>query len=123
MEQMLWTLRARSGQQDGESSSSYILPLLFIKRLSAVFDDEVERLTQKFGDHEDGVEVIEEDPFARPFYRTPRGPLGVWCEPPRAVRLAPREKAPKTLGEQLTATIRAIVMKHNRDLAGSHRHR
>src|SRR5262245_28908236 len=51
MEQMLWDAACSiRGQQDAPKFKDYILPLLFIKRLSDVFDDEVERLTQQFGD-------------------------------------------------------------------------
>ncbi len=43
MEQMLWDAACSiRGQQDAPKFKDYILPLLFIKRLSDVFDDEVD---------------------------------------------------------------------------------
>jgi len=116
MEQMLWDAACSiRGQQDAPKFKEYILPLLFIKRLSDVFDDEIERLTQQFGDRDTALEVLEEDHSLVRFYVPPEARWAVVSG--RESFAWPRDKAPKTLGEQLTATIRAIV-KHNRDLAG-----
>jgi type I restriction enzyme M protein len=116
MEQMLWDAACSiRGQQDAPKFKEYILPLLFIKRLSDVFDDEVERLTEKFGDRETALEILEEDHSLVRFYVPPEARWAVVSG--RESYEWPRDKTPKTLGEQLTATTRAIV-KHNRDLAG-----
>jgi type I restriction enzyme M protein len=116
MEQMLWDAACSiRGQQDAPKFKEYILPLLFIKRLSDVFDDEIERLAQQFGDRDTALEILEEDHSLVRFYIPPEARWEVVSG--RESFDWPRDKAPKTLGEQLTATIRAII-KHNRDLAG-----
>src|ERR1041385_8904420 len=50
MEQMLWDAACSiRGEKDAPKFKDYILPLLFIKRLSDVFDDEIRRLTDNLG--------------------------------------------------------------------------
>lgn len=116
MEQMLWDAACSiRGQQDAPKFKEYILPLLFIKRLSDVFDDEVERLAQKFGDRDTAMEILEEDHALVRFYLPPEARWAIVSG--RLPFEWPRGQAPKSLGEQLTATIRAIV-KHNPQLAG-----
>ena len=116
MEQMLWDAACSiRGQQDAPKFKDYILPLLFIKRLSDVFDDEVERLTQQFGDRDTALEILEDDHSLVRFYIPPEARWVVVSG--RESFAWPNDKGPKTLGEQLTATVRAIV-KHNRELAG-----
>jgi type I restriction enzyme M protein len=116
MEQMLWDAACSiRGEKDAPKFKDYLLPLLFVKRLSDVFDDEVQRLTEQFGDQETALEVLESDHSLVRFYIAPEAR---W--PVVAGRVAfdwPTDKRPKTLGEQLTSTIRAIV-KHNPSLAG-----
>jgi type I restriction enzyme M protein len=116
MEQMLWDAACSiRGEKDAPKFKDYILPLLFIKRLSDVFDDEVRRLTDQFGDDEIALEVLEADHSLVRFYLPSQARWSVvsgrktfeWTE----------GREPKTLGEQLTSTIRAIV-KHNPGLAG-----
>src|SRR5437867_394626 len=69
MEQMLWDAACSiRGEQDAPKFKDYLLPLLFIKRLSDVFDDEVERLRQTYGDRETALEVLEADHELVPFY-------------------------------------------------------
>lgn len=96
---------------------------MFIKRLSDVFDDEVQRLTETYGDRDTALEIIESDvaSVTDPVKRMVRfyiPPEARW--PVVSGRLKfdwPEGKTPKSLGEQLTTTIRAIV-KHNPSLAG-----
>src|SRR3546814_810519 len=53
MEQMLWDAACQvRGEKDAPKFKDYLLPLLFIKRLSDVFDDEVQRLTETYGDRD-----------------------------------------------------------------------
>jgi len=62
MEQMLWDAACSiRGEKDAPKFKDYILPLLFIKRLSDVFDDEIARLTEQFGDRETAISVLEGD--------------------------------------------------------------
>lgn len=116
MEQMLWDAACSiRGQQDAPKFKEYILPLLFIKRLSDVFDDEVERLAQMYGGREPALEILEEDHSLVRFYVPPEARWAVVSG--REAFEWPRAQAPKSLGEQLTTTIRAIV-KQNTSLAG-----
>lgn len=116
MEQMLWDAACSiRGEKDAPKFKDYILPLLFIKRLSDVFDDEIRRLSDQFGDYEIALEVLEADHSLVRFYLPPEARWLVVSG--RETFAWPKDKEPKTLGEQLTTTIRAIV-KHNPSLAG-----
>lgn len=116
MEQMLWDAACSiRGEKDAPKFKDYILPLLFLKRLSDVFDDEINRLAEQFGDRDIAVEVLEADPSLVRFYipREARWPVLSGREPFEW----PKDQRPKSLGEQLTSTIRSVV-KHNTGLSG-----
>ncbi len=69
MEQMLWNAACSvRGEKDAPKFKDYILPLIFIKRLSDVFDDEVKRLTEKYGDVDTTLSLIEADHSLVRFY-------------------------------------------------------
>lgn len=122
MEQMLWDAACSiRGEKDAAKFKDYLLPLLFLKRLSDVFDDELARLADQFGDRQTALSVVEAEAESDAttrivrFYIPPeaRWPVLSGREPFDW----PKERAPKSLGEQVTATIRAIV-RHNPSLAG-----
>jgi type I restriction enzyme M protein len=116
MEQMLWDAACSiRGEKDAPKFKDYILPLLFIKRLSDVFDDEIQRLAETYGDKKTALEILEADHSLVRFYIPPEARWSVVSG--RQKFEWPKAKEPKTLGEQLTTTIRAIV-KHNPSLAG-----
>jgi type I restriction enzyme M protein len=116
MEQMLWDAACQiRGEKDAPKFKDYLLPLLFIKRLSDVFDDEVQRLTETYGDRDTALEVIDADPSLVRFYLPPETRWAVVSG--REPFAWPDQQAPKTLGEQLTTTVRRIV-KANPTLAG-----
>lgn len=116
MEQMLWDAACSiRGEKDAPKFKDYILPMLFIKRLSDVFDDEVQRLTERFGDQKTAMEILENDHSLVRFYVPPEARWLVVSN--RQPFTWPKGKEPKSLGEQLTTTIRAIV-KYNPSLAG-----
>jgi hypothetical protein len=86
------------------------------------------RLAQKFGDRRDGaVEIVEAEAASDAtsrivrFYIPPEARWAV-AQRPRAASRGRQSKRPKSLGEQLTTTIRAIV-KFNPLLRRSDRHR
>ena len=117
MEQMLWDSACSiRGEKDAPKFKDYILPLIFIKRLSDVFDDEVKRLTETYGDAETTMAVLEADHSLVRFYLPPE------CRWPVVSRREqfkwPKDKTPKTLGEQLTMTVRAIAKANTDKLAG-----
>lgn len=116
MEQMLWDAACSiRGEKDAPKFKDYILPLLFIKRLSDVFDDEVRRLAEKYEDEETALSVLEVDHSLVRFYLPPEARWNVVSG--RQTFDWPKDRMPKSLGEQLTTTIRAIV-KYNPILAG-----
>lgn len=116
MEQMLWDAACQiRGEKDAPKFKDYLLPLLFIKRLSDVFDDEVQRLTETYGDRDTALGIIDADPSLVRFYLPPEARWAVVSG--REPFAWPPREAPKTLGEQLTTTVRRIV-KANPDLAG-----
>src|SRR5205085_665929 len=66
MEQMLWDAACDiRGEKDAPKFKDYLLPLLFIKRLSDVFDDEAQRLAETYGDRKTALEILEPDFLGR----------------------------------------------------------
>ncbi|MYE07541.1 MAG: N-6 DNA methylase, partial [Oligoflexia bacterium] len=139
MEQMLWQAACKiRGEKDAPKFKDYILPLLFIKRLSDVFDDEVKRLVQKFGSEKQALKILEMDPSLVRFYLPPETrwsvvsgredfkPNGFYLDEPsqhsnqgRSEKITKnfnyeQYEQPHSLGEQLTLTMRSIV-KANSD--------
>ena len=116
MEQMLWDAACSiRGEKDAPKFKDYILPLLFVKRLSDVFDDEVQRLVETYGDRETALTILEADHSLVRFYIPPEARWLVVNG--RESFDWPQSLKPKSLGEQLTTTIRQIV-RHNPRLAG-----
>jgi len=56
------------GPLDAPKFKDYILPLIFLKRLSDVFDDEVEHLAQDLGGHKMAAALVEQDHLLVRFY-------------------------------------------------------
>ena len=54
-------LRDSRGATDAPKFKDFILPLIFYKRLSNVFDDEFAEQVAEFGDEESAREIIEAD--------------------------------------------------------------
>ncbi len=121
MEQMLWSAACSiRGEKDAPKFKDYILPLVFIKRLSDVFEDEIERLAETYGDRKTALEIIEADKNLVRFYIPPeaRWPVVNGREPFDW----PKGQKPRTLGERLTLTMRTIVRANagdrSKDLSG-----
>lgn len=108
MEGLLWKAACSiRGEKDAPKFKDYILPLVFIKRLSDVFEDEVVRLTEIYGDEETARAVLDADHSLVRFYIPPEATWPVVSG--RRTFEWPEGKRPKTLGEQLTMTVRAIT--------------
>ncbi len=108
MEGLLWKAACSiRGEKDAPKFKDYILPLVFIKRLSDVFEDEVVRLTETYGDQETACTVLDADHSLVRFYIPPEATWPVVSG--RQKFDWPEGKRPKTLGEQLTTTVRAIT--------------
>ncbi|MYC97570.1 MAG: N-6 DNA methylase [Caldilineaceae bacterium SB0661_bin_32] len=121
MEQMLWDAACSiRGEKDAAKFKDYLLPLLFLKRLSDVFDDEIERLGEEYGDQDIALEIAEFDPDLLRFYLPPEARWGVisgraehdWQPDNQG-----RSTRPGDIGERLTMAVRAVV-RHNPSLSG-----
>lgn len=121
MEQMLWDAACSiRGEKDAAKFKDYLLPLLFLKRLSDVFDDEIERLSEEYGERETALEIAESDHSLLRFYLPPEARWGVISG--RATYDWPLDDKgettkPKDIGEHLTKAVRAVV-KQNPALSG-----
>jgi len=121
MEQMLWDAACSiRGEKDAAKFKDYLLPLLFLKRLSDVFDDEIERLAEEYGDRGTALEIAEEDHALLRFYLPPETRWAVisgrethdWPNDEQG-----RPTRPKDIGEHLTKAVRAVV-RQNPSLSG-----
>lgn len=121
MEQMLWDAACSiRGEKDAPKFKDYLLPLLFLKRLSDVFDDEIDRLAEEYGDREVAIEIADNDHSLLRFYLPPESRWAVisgraqydWPDDERG-----RSTRPRDIGEHLTKAVRAVV-RYNPALAG-----
>jgi type I restriction enzyme M protein len=120
-EQMLWDAAfSIRGEKDGAKFKGYLLPLLFLKRLSGVFDGEINRLAEQYGDRETALEIAEADHELLRFYLPPEARWAVisgrqpfdWPNDDQG-----RTTRPRDIGEHLTRAVRAVV-RYNPSLAG-----
>ena len=114
MEQMLWDAACSiRGEKDAAKFKDYLLPLLFLKRLSDVFDDEIERLAEEYGDRATALEIAESDHHLLRFYLPPEARWAVingrqahdWP----GGRQGAEVLSPRDVGEHLTRAVRAVV--------------
>ena len=116
MEQMLWDAACSiRGEKDAAKFKDYLLPLLFLKRLSDVFDDEIERLVEEYGDRDIALEIAESDHALLRFYLPPEARWGIISG--RANYEWPRSTQPRDIGEHLTKAVRAVA-RQNPSLSG-----
>ena len=121
MEQMLWDAACSiRGEKDAAKFKDYLLPLLFLKRLSDVFDDEIDRLAQEYGDRVVAQEIAESDHDLLRFYLPPEARWDIVSG--RETHEWPldgqgRSTRPRDIGEHLTRAVRAVV-RWNPSLSG-----
>ena len=121
MEQMLWDAACSiRGEKDAAKFKDYLLPLLFLKRLSDVFDDEIGRLAEEYGDRAMALEIAEADHDLLRFYLPPEARWGVIngrqaCDLP--IDDQGRSTRPWDIGEHLTRAVRSVV-RQNPSLSG-----
>jgi len=116
MEQMLWDAACSiRGEKDAPKFKDFLLPLLFLKRLSDVFDDEIKRLAESFGTRETALEIAEHDHSLVRFYLPPVARWSVISG--RQTIEWPEGERPRDIGEHLTKAVRAVV-KQNPSLSG-----
>src|ERR1039458_2261059 len=108
MEQMLWDAACSiRGEKDAPKFKDYLLPLLFLKRLSDVFDDEIDRLAQDYGDRATALEIAEADHSLVRFYLPPTARWAVISGRESSGWAA--DDKPRDIGEHLTKAVRAVV--------------
>jgi type I restriction enzyme M protein len=121
MEQMLWDAACSiRGEKDAAKFKDYLLPLLFLKRLSDVFDDEIGRLAEEYGEHDIALEIAESDHDLLRFYLPHEARWAVisgrqsfdWPSDDQG-----RTARPRDIGEHLTKAVRAVV-RHTPSLSG-----
>ena len=121
MEQMLWDAACSiRGAKDAAKFKDYLLPLLFLKRLSDVFDDEIDRLADEYGDRAVAREIAENDHELLRFYLPPEARWGAVSGRERfdwPLDNRGRSTQPRDIGEHLTRAVRAVV-RHNPTLSG-----
>jgi type I restriction enzyme M protein len=98
LEQWLWDAACEiRGPLDAPKFKDYILPLVFLKRLSDVFDDEVARLGDEFGDTDTAAKLVEADHGLVRFYL------------PERARWTTISRKTTGLGQLLTDAVRAAA--------------
>src|SRR5262249_49706622 len=93
------------GPLDAPKFKDYILPLIFLKRLSDVFDDELAHLAKDFGDPDTAAKLVDQDHKLVRFYV------------PASARWANVSRQPAKVGEYLADAVRAVA-KQNPALSG-----
>ncbi len=106
LENWLWEAACKiRGEVDAPKYKDYILPLIFIKRLSDVFEDELDKHASEFGDKEVAEQIIEDDHELVRVYL------------PKEARWEYLSKLGTNVGEALTDAVRDIA-RHNEELSG-----
>jgi type I restriction enzyme M protein len=101
LENWLWEAACKiRGEIDAPKYKDYILPLIFLKRLSDVYDDEIEKLAENYGSKEVAEKVIEADHSL------------VWFYVPKIARWSEIVKQSTRLGEYLTDAVRAVAREN-----------
>src|SRR5215210_8291253 len=102
LESWLWEAACKlRGATDAPKYKDYILPLIFLKCLSDVFDNEVARLAKVFGDERTALSLVEQDHKLVRFFL------------PRQARWsAIAEHQTTGLGEYLTDATRAVAREN-----------
>jgi type I restriction enzyme M protein len=115
LEQWLWEAACQiRGPLDAPKFKDYILPLIFLKRLSDVFDDEIDRVAEQVGDRATAQKIVDRDHGVVRFYIPLQGRWSFITNPSAWRGL---EKPPRNLAEALTDAVRA-VSRHNPRLQG-----
>src|SRR5205085_5264392 len=108
------------GEKDAAKFKDYVLPLLFLKRLSDVFDDEINRLAEEYGDRLTALEIADADHALLRFYLPYEARWAIlsgretfdWPDDEQG-----RTTKPRDIGEHLTKAVRAVV-RQNPSLSG-----
>jgi len=103
LEGWLWEAACKiRGEVDAPKYKDFILPLIFIKRLSDVFEDEVNKLAERYGSREEAEALVEEDRSLVRFYI------------PSEARWKNIARRTSDLGGYLTTAARAIANENDK---------
>lgn len=103
LENWLWDAACQiRGPLDAPKFKDYILPLVFLKRLSDVFEDEITHLAAEFGDREKTATLVEQDHKLVRFYI------------PEQARWSKIATTTTGLGQFLTDAVRAMARENPR---------
>jgi type I restriction enzyme M protein len=106
LENWLWEAACKiRGEIDAPKYKDYILPLIFLKRLSDVFDDEVAKLSDDFGSHDKAEEFVDSDHGLVRFFI------------PKEARWKHIAQQTTGVGELLTTAVR-LIARENPKLQG-----
>ena len=101
LENWLWEAACKlRGPIDAPKYKDYILPLIFIKRLSDVFDDETEKLSERYGNRDFALSSIKNDHTLVRFYI------------PSQARWENIRQKTQSLGEYITDAVRTIAREN-----------
>ena len=113
LEQWIWDAAcAIRGAKDAGKFKDYILPLIFIKRLCDVFDDEVVKIAKTTGSRKEALKRIDADHSRVRFYLSIRAK-----DPETQDTWSVIRSLSSNIGEELTRIIREIA-SHNSLLDG-----
>jgi len=101
LENWLWEAACKiRGPVDAPKYKDFILPLIFLKRLSDVFDEEIEKLAKEYGNKKIVNALVEEDHSI------------VWFYIPKKARWSEILKQSTNFGEYLTDAVRTIAREN-----------
>ena len=112
LESWLWDAAcAIRGPVDAPKFKDYILPLIFLKRLSDVFEDELTRLAEEYGSREVAMRLVE-DERNRDIISSGRGSVRFYI--PEHARWPNIRKQTTGIGQYLTDAVRSVARENPR---------
>ena len=112
LESWLWDAAcAIRGPVDAPKFKDYILPLVFLKRLSDVFEDELARLAEECGSLDVAANIVEEE-RGRGIIARSRGSVRFYI--PENARWPNVRRQTTGLGQYLTDAVRAVARENPR---------
>jgi type I restriction enzyme M protein len=113
MESWIWDAACSiRGAADAAKYKDYILPLIFVKRLSDVFDDEIDRIAEKVKTRTKALQLVERDKSLVRFYMPIRPK-----DPEKETTWDVIRTLSDKIGQQLTDILRSVA-KENTSLQG-----
>ncbi len=112
LESWLWDAAcAIRGPVDAPKFKDYILPLIFLKRLSDVFEDEIARLGEEYGNRSAAEHIVKEE-RQRGIIASGRGSVRFYI--PKEARWPNIRKQSTGLGQYLTDAVKSVARENPR---------